>query len=193
MAAWTFNWHTTVLTHYFLDRQADPTCKDVIKALFEALADQRETLLSGSSSATGLLHRQRFDTSSLEAWSTLHYRLVPLPFRGRDIFDGEVLPKAAEVDKEESQMEKARLSASRKGCRPRSSSRGQSRTRSRSNLRPPAQNPSTQRGNTVLVATLKQNRPRSRFHHHRILNRGCSASRHGRQGSVSFKEPPSTR
>ncbi len=94
------------------------------------------------------------DISSSGVWSALCSRLVPLPFRGRDLLGGEVLLKAAEVDKEEEQMEKGRLLASRKGRQPRSSSRSWSRTRSRSRCRPPAQKHPTQKENTASASKV---------------------------------------
>ncbi len=52
MAAWRFNCHATVLTCYL---QTYLICKDVVEALFEALADQREIMFAGFSSAVSLL------------------------------------------------------------------------------------------------------------------------------------------
>ncbi len=55
MAAWRLKWHTTILTRFILQNQTNSVCQDAVEALFEALADQRGTVLDGSSSAVGLL------------------------------------------------------------------------------------------------------------------------------------------
>ncbi len=78
MAAWRLKWHTTILTRFILQNQTNSVCQDAVEALFEALADQRGTVLDGSSSAVGLLRWKTIDTSSLGASLTKLPTMKPL-------------------------------------------------------------------------------------------------------------------
>ncbi len=71
--------------------------------------------LKGASSSLGLICCQAVETSILGNWTPLRSRLVPIPFKGGLLFDGEILQQVDCLDKEEVQLKKARSFGSRWG------------------------------------------------------------------------------
>ncbi len=115
MGVFCMTWHTLVLVNYC--SVADTHARDTAFYLHRALVDQRTIYLFGwASSSLDLIPRQGVETSStLGNWTPLQSHLGPIPFRGRHLFNGEILQKVDSLDKEEEQLKKPRSFGIKRG------------------------------------------------------------------------------